>query len=183
MTDERDLIALGIIRKPHGVRGEASVELFAGDLDRMDGVDEVVLVSPDEKSRRDSTVESVRVHSGRLLVKFAGIDSPEALAAFRNWTVEVDETAARELDEDEYFLHDLAGLTLVDREGRIRGVVKEAYEGGAGVLLEVQHEGRTYDVPFAAGICVEISLGEKRIVVELPEGIDNLDAVEDERQK
>lgn len=183
MTDERDLIALGIIRKAHGVRGEASVELFSDDLDRMDDVDAVVLVSPDEKTRREAVVENVRVHSGRLLVKFEGIDSPEALGELRNWTVEVDEEEARQLDEDEYYLHDLAGLALVDREGRTRGVVKEAYEGGAGILLEVEHEGRTYDVPFAADICVEINLNEKRILVDLPEGIDSLDAVEDERQK
>jgi 16S rRNA processing protein RimM len=179
-----DRIALGIIRKAHGVRGEASVELWSESLDRLDDVDDVTLVSPDEKETREASIEAVRAHAGRLLVKFASIDSPEDVQLLRNWTIEVPEDEAAELGEDEYYLHDLAGLTLIDRDGNVRGSVKEAYEGGGGILLDVERpDGRRYDLPFAAGICVEIDLAKKQIVVELPEGIEDLaalPAIEDE---
>ena len=179
-----DRIALGIIRKAHGVRGEASVELWSESLDRLDDVDDVTLVSPDEKDTREASIEAVRAHQGRLLVKFEGIDSPEELQSLRNWTIEVPEEDAEELGEDEYYLHDLAGLTLVDREGVVRGKVREAYEGGGGILLDVERpDGRRYDLPFAGDICVEIDLAKKQIVVELPEGIEDLaalPAIEDE---
>jgi 16S rRNA processing protein RimM len=174
-----DRIAVGVIRKAHGVRGEASVELLTDSADRFLELFEVQLVSPDEKEIRPATIESVRSHLGRALVKFTGIDAPESLRELQGWTIEIPETEARELEEGEYFLHDLVGLTLVDGEGRIHGVVKGTEEGGGGLLLNVQGPRGTFDVPFAADICTEIDLKKKRIVVDLPEGLDDLDHVED----
>jgi tRNA (guanine37-N1)-methyltransferase len=172
-----DRIALGIIRKPHGVRGEASVEVWSDVPDRFDDLSRVTLVSPDEKSTRDVTVESTRLHAGRALVKFAGIQSPEELRALQGWTIEIPESEARPLDRDEYFLHDLVGLTLVDEAGRERGKVTAAFEGGGGVLLTVKNGPRQYDVPFAAAICKQVDLGGKRIVVDLPDGLEDLDNI------
>jgi 16S rRNA processing protein RimM len=170
-----DRIAVGVIRKAHGVRGEASVEPWTDSAERFSELASVTLVSPDERIVRPALIEGVRFHANRALVKFTGIESPEEVQTLRGWTVEIPETAARKLEADEYFLHDLAGLTLVDGEGRERGVVAEAYEGGGGVLLTVTRgDGTTYEVPFAADICTEIDLAQKRIVVDLPEGIDEL---------
>ena len=111
-------------------------------------------------------------------MKFAAVDSPEALRELHGWTVEIPESQARALDEDEYFLHDLVGLVLVDSEGKTRGTVEEVYEGGSGVLLSVRGPGGVFEVPFAAAICTEIDLAEKRIMVALPEGLDQLDQVD-----
>src|ERR1019366_8525103 len=127
----------------------------------------------------DAAIESVRIHAGRALVKFAGIDAPEDVRPLQNWTVEVPLTDARPLEADEYFLHDLVGLTLVDAEGRVRGVVAGTEEGGGGVLLNVERDGHPFDVPFAAGIVTEIDLAAKRALVDLPVGLDDLDAFAD----
>ena len=172
-------IAVGVIRKAHGVRGEASVEPWTQSLDRFSELRSVTLVSPDESETREIEIEAARPHAGRALVKFAGIESPEDLQALRGWTVEIPASDARKLDADEYFLHDLAGLTLVDRDGKERGVVKEAYEGGGGVLLSVEGPKGEFEVPFAAAICTSIDLAGKKIIVDLPDGIDDLAHVED----
>lgn len=169
------MIALGIIRKPHGVRGEASVEPWTNAAERFEEVMNVTLVSPDEAATRDVVIESVRVHGGRVLVTFSGIDSPEEVRDLANWTIEIPESEARALEADEYFLHDLVGLQLVDADGTPRGEVIDAYEGGSGVLLNVRHGGAEFEVPFAADICTSIDLGAKRIVVALPEGLERLD--------
>ena len=173
-------IAVGVIRKAHGVRGEASVEPWTDDLDRFDDLESVTLVAPDESKTREVEVESVRIHAGRALLKFSGIETPEEVQALHNWTVEISESDARELEEDEYFLHDLVGLTLIDGEGRERGVVTETYEGGGGILLNVKRpDGKEFELPFAADLCTEIDLPGKRIVVSLPAGLDDLDAVQE----
>lgn len=172
-------IAVGIIRKAHGIHGEASVEPWTDSAERFEELDAVTLVSPDESSMRELRVESSRVHLGRALVRFSGIASPEEVQLLRGWTIEIPEEEARELDEGEYFLHDLVGLTLVDPEGRERGVVTAVEEGGSGLLLNVQRpDGRRFDVPFAADICTGIDLTTRRIVVVLPEGLDDLAGVE-----
>jgi 16S rRNA processing protein RimM len=165
------LIALGIIRKPHGIRGEASVEPWTDFADRFNEVSRVTLVSPDESSTREATIESARAHGDRVLVKFSGIDSVDEL---RGWTIEIADEEARKLDEDEYFLHDLIGMKLVDENGNERGVVTDAYTGGGGTLLEVTREKRKFEVPFAVDICTKIDRESKTIVVRLPEGLDDL---------
>ena len=174
-----DRIAVGVIRKPHGVRGEASIEPWTASPDRFSELSTVTLVSPDERQTRPLAIESARVHAGRALVKFEGIESPDEIRDLQNWTLEIPEIEARKLDEDEYFLHDLEGLVLVDDQGRERGVVKEAYEGGGGILLSVKGPRGTFEVPFAAAICTNIDLAAKRITVNLPQGLDDLDHVAD----
>ncbi|HEV7572530.1 MAG TPA: ribosome maturation factor RimM [Thermoanaerobaculia bacterium] len=169
-----DRIALGIIRKAHGVRGEASVEAWSDSPERFTKVSSVTLGSPDESSTRDATIESVRIHAGRALVKFSGIESPEEVQLLQNWTVEVPSSEARKLDDDEYFLHDLVGLTLIDADGAPRGKVIAIEETGAGVLLVVEGPRRRFDVPFAADICTKVDLEAKTIVVNLPDGIEDL---------
>ncbi len=48
-------------------------------------------------------------------------------------------------------------------------------EGGGGLLLEVKRvDGKTFELPFAADLCTEIDVEAKRIVVNLPEGLDDL---------
>jgi 16S rRNA processing protein RimM len=173
MPNASNRIAIGVIRKPHGVRGEASVEPWTDFIDRFDEVSKVTLVSPDETATRDATIESWRAHGDRALIKFAGISTPEEVQQLKEWTVEIPEDQARALEPGEYFLHDLTGLHLIDGEGRDRGEILEAYEGGGGILLSVKRrDGKTYEVPFAQDICTEINLKEKKIVVDLPEGID-----------
>jgi 16S rRNA processing protein RimM len=169
-----DRIALGIIRKAHGVRGEASVEAWSDSPDRFIGLSAVTLVSPDETQTRDAAIESVRIHAGRALVKFAGVDAPEDVRTLQNWTVEVPLTEARALEADEYFLHDLVGLNLIDGSGTLRGNVIEIEETGGGVLLVVEGPRGKFDVPFAADICTKVDLDAKTIAVDLPDGIEDL---------
>jgi 16S rRNA processing protein RimM len=174
VSSSSDRLALGIIRKPHGVRGEASVEAWTDSLDRFEELTSVTLVSPDEKSLRSATIEGVRLHAGRALVKFAGIDSPEALRELQNWTVEIPESEGRPLGQDEVFLHDLVGLTLVDAGGTLRGMVVDIEETAGGVLLAVEGPKGRFDVPFAADICTAIDLAAKTITVNLPDGLEDL---------
>ena len=167
-------IAVGVIRRAHGVRGEASVEAWTDSADRFGDLRAVTLVSPDESQTLETTIEGTRVHAGRALVKFAGIDSPEALRGLQNWTIEIPEAEARTLEEDEYFLHDLIGLTLVDGDGREHGKVVDIEETAGGLLLVVRGPKRRFDVPFAADICTNIDLVAKTMTVVLPEGLDTL---------
>jgi 16S rRNA processing protein RimM len=169
-----DRIAIGIIRKAHGVRGEASVEAWSDSPERFTDLRDVTLISPDEAQTRDAAIESVRIHAGRALVKFAGIDSPEDLRSVQNWTVEIPASEARALDADEYFLHDLIGLTLIDGDGRERGKVAQVEETAGGLLLVVDGPKRRFDVPFAAEICTKVDLETKTIAVNLPHGIEDL---------
>src|SRR5207245_3015503 len=168
-----DRIAIGVIRKAHGVRGEASVEPWTNSVGRFQELSSVTLVSPDEAKTREVTIESARPHGDRALLKFEEIGTPEEIQQFQEWTIEIPESEARTLDTNEYFIHHLVGLHLIDAAGADRGEIIDVYEGGGGILLNVRRgDGRMYDVPLAESICTKIDLSGKRIIVDLPEGID-----------
>jgi len=172
-----DLIALGVIRKPHGVRGEASVEPWTDSPDRFAEIGQAVLVSPDGAEQRSLRILSARAHSGRALVLFEGIETPEEITALRGWTIEIPVADARDLDENEYFLHDLIGLSVEDASGLRLGEITSTSDGGGGLLLTVStSKGGSFDIPFATEICRSVDLESKRMVVELPDGLADLQA-------
>jgi tRNA (guanine37-N1)-methyltransferase len=178
-------IALGVIRKAHGVRGEASVESWTSSPERFASLGRVYLVSPDESRVEQTTVASSRPHGDRVLLRFSTITSPEALGAYRDWTVELPLEEARALDPGEYFLHDLIGLEAVSPAGEPVGRVEDLIEAPGGILLTIRQGERAFEVPFAKTICPEVDLEGRRMVVDLPEGLTDLEgvvAIEDEPQ-
>lgn len=174
--DRESLLAIGVIRKPHGVRGEASVEPWTHDPSRFELIESVYLVSPDEETVLSAPVRSIRYHGGRVLLAIEGIDTPEEIRNYSRWSVEIPEQERLETEEDEYYLYELENLAVVDREGKPVGQVIEAAEGGGGILLTVRTpSGTEFDLPFVKAICVGIDLEAGRIVAEIPEGLDALE--------
>ena len=181
---EDQLIGVGVIRKPHGIKGEASVEPLTDSVERLAELTAVYLVSPDRKSIRRARIDGTRFHGPRALVHLEGVESPEQLRDLQNWSIEIGEDQLRKLGEGEYFIHDLIGLQVVASDGARVGETVEAQEGASGVLLTVRTaDGRTFELPFVEAICREIDTERKRMVVDLPAGLVDLDrvpAVEDE---
>ena len=174
-VDPDSLVAVGVLRRSHGVRGEASVELLTDSADRFEDLDRVFLVDPGRKKVIESSVKTFRPHKERVLVLFNGIESPEAVAQYRDWTIEVPEDEARELDENEYFLHDLVGLKVVDRDGQSLGRVVETLEGVAQLLLRVETAaGHRFEIPFVEALCPEVDLEARSLTVDLPGGLIDL---------
>jgi ribosomal 30S subunit maturation factor RimM len=91
--------------------------------------------------------------------------------------VEIPEEEARELNRTSTSRS--PGLTLVDAEGRERGVVTDVYEGGGGILLNVKRPDGKVRAAVRGGHRTTIDLSARRIVVSLPEGLDDLDTVEE----
>ncbi len=82
------------------------------------------------------SVEEVRDHGGALIVKFAGVDSPEDASLLKGLQVLVDRDQAAPLNEGEFYVEDLKGLALVF-EGEAVARVSDIVEGGGAELVEV----------------------------------------------
>ena len=117
-------------------------------------------------------VESVRDASGSLLMKFRGIDSISDAEPWRGAEVRVPREERLKLEPGIFYLSDLVGCEVVERgTGEALGKVTGWNEGGASGLLEV---GDSLLIPFARSICVVIDVAGRRIEVELPEGLKDL---------
>lgn len=175
---EADLVGVGVIRKSHGIRGEASVEPLTDSVERFHDLAEVTLVSRDRKTLRPARIDAVRTHGGRVLVHFDGVNTPEEIRELTNWSIEIREDQLRPLQAGEYFLHDLVGLQVIAPEGRVVGTTTEAQDTAAGILLTVRKsDGRTFELPFAESICLKIDTRGRKLVADIPVGLEDLDQV------
>ena len=103
-------------------------------------------------------------------MKFAGIDSIEAGDELRNADICVPESDAVDLEEGEFFDWQLEGCSAVTVDGETLGTVKDLMRTGGTEVLVIEGE-REYLVPFAASICIEVDIENKRIVVDPPDGL------------
>jgi 16S rRNA processing protein RimM len=117
-------------------------------------------------------VESTWFHNGTLVFKFHGIDTITDAERLVRSEVRVPESERTTLDPGEFFQSDLIGCTVIDRRsGKAIGNVRDFDEGGGTGLLVLEND---LMIPFARSICVEIDPAHKRIAVDLPEGLEDV---------
>ena len=107
-------------------------------------------------------VRATRVHSGMLLAKLEGIDSPEAAKGFKGVAVVIPRPAA---GEGRLYVDDLVGLEVVNEKGVALGTVKQVTFNGAHEVIELQGE-RSRLLPLVPAYVKKIDLAGRRIEVE-----------------
>lgn len=163
-------LVVGRIGKPHGIRGEVTLDLRSDEPERRFAPGAVLDVQPPKGSafpHRTLTVSRSRWHQQTLLVTFEELADRTAAETARGVllraSVDADETPE---DPDEYYDHQLIGLTAVDLEGRELGTVSAVAHGGAQDLLTVRTpDGRDGLVPFVKALVPEVDVAGGRIVV------------------
>ena len=167
-----ELVVVARVAKPRGVRGEVACELLTDFPERFDLIDELVAVFPGGRRARLG-LEGHWLHGDRVVLKFAGYDSPEESAALAGCELAVPESEAVEREEGEFYDWQLEGCRVETVEGREVGTVREVLHTGgeAPVLVILDGAGRENLVPLAESICVEINVAAKLIRVDAPEGL------------
>jgi len=163
-------LVVGRIGHAHGVKGEVSVEVRTDDPDRRFATGSVLATDPAE--RGPLTVERTRPHHGRLLVQFAEVNDRTAAETLRGTLLVVDSSSAGETGDDEWWDHDLIGLTAVTADGTTVGSVTDVvHVPGSPLLAVTTDDGREVLVPFVADIVPEVDVDGGRLVVEPPAGL------------
>jgi 16S rRNA processing protein RimM len=163
-------VVVGRVGKAHGLRGEVTLDVRTDEPDRRFAVGNVLRAEPPRGSAstlRSLTVSSSRWHSSRLLVCFEELDDRNAAEAARgimlHAEIGADETPE---DPDEFYDHQLVGLTAYDVDGRELGTVTGLVHGGAQDLLSIRTpDGRDTLVPFVRQLVPEVDVAGGRVVV------------------
>ena len=127
-------LVVGRITRPHGVRGEVSVEVRTDEPDRRFAVGRVLATDP--AAVGPLTVESARWHSGRLLIRFAGVADRNRAEDLRGIWLTLDSAEAGPTgDPDEFHDHELIGLAVVTTSGEPVGRVTDVRHFGQDLLV------------------------------------------------
>jgi 16S rRNA processing protein RimM len=164
---------VGRIARPHGLRGQVFVNV---DTD-----------FPEERFRPGAelfverggalqviTINTVRFHNQRPVIGFAGIETIEEAEALAGLELRIPVDRLADLPPDTYYRHDLIGCRVETRRGDPIGIVEEVEGTLAGSRLVVAGSHGEVLIPLAAEICTTIDPAARRIVIDPPEGLLDL---------
>lgn len=163
-------LVIGRVVAPRGVRGELRVAVETQDPERFTLLREVYL------GRRSDdltlfAVRRARVHQGQALLELAGIEDRETADPWRGAYVYIHVDDALPLEEGEYYVHQIEGLTAVTEEGQVLGLVKQVLPTGANDVYVIDMSGQELLLPAIKDVILRVDLEAGQIVVRIPEGL------------
>ncbi|MFJ5227224.1 ribosome maturation factor RimM [Streptomyces sp. NPDC088400] len=164
-------LVVGRIGRAHGIKGEVTVEVRTDEPELRLGPGAVLATEP--ASAGPLTIETGRVHSGRLLLRFEGVRDRTGAEALRNILL-IAEIDPEELPEDpeEFYDHQLMDLDVVLADGTEIGRITEISHLPSQDLFIVERpDGSEVMIPFVGEIVTEIDLEEQRAVIDPPPGL------------
>lgn len=175
---EQHWVVIARVVGPRGNRGEVQAVLLCSGPERFHEAVEVFLSregQPETEYRR-LEIEDAWEHKGRVVLKFRGVDSISDAERWRGFEVRVPLSGRPVLPEGQYYQSDLIGCEVRERStGQVLGKIVEWQEMGGPPLLKVESDDRSeLLIPFARSIVTEIDPAGRRVVVELPEGLKDL---------
>ncbi|KOX19564.1 16S rRNA processing protein RimM [Saccharothrix sp. NRRL B-16348] len=170
-------VVVGRVAKAHGISGELAVDVRTDSPETRFALGSVLTAKLRDGTSRNLTVAAARNHSGRLLVRFEEVLTRDVAETLRGTvllgsTEDLPPTG----DPDEFYDHELEGLTAELADGTRIGTVLEIVHGPGGELLVVKREnGDETLVPFVREIVPTVDLAGKRVVLDPPEGLLDAD--------
>jgi 16S rRNA processing protein RimM len=170
-TEPRFLV-IGQVTKPHGVQGEVRVMVLTDVPARFQWLEKVYIGRSDSTVEPEQVnVESVRFHKDMALLKLAEYPTREDVEKLRQMMVYVPASEAIPLDEGEYFLYELEGLTVKTDEGENLGSLVEVVETKANNVFVVRGTKGEILLPDIPDVILDIDFEVGEMVVKLMEGM------------
>ncbi|MFI7445727.1 ribosome maturation factor RimM [Nonomuraea indica] len=163
-------LVVGRIGRPHGVRGEVTVEVRTDDPELRFAVGASLATDP--PGRGPLVIESRRWHKGNLLLALAGVADRDAADELRGTMLVIDSAEVEPSDDpDEFHDHQLVGLTVVTTSGERVGEVTDVLHHGQDLLVVARGGQDDALIPFVKALVPEVDLDGGRLVVDPPEGL------------
>ncbi|MEO3782920.1 ribosome maturation factor RimM [Actinocorallia sp. B10E7] len=162
-------LVVGRIGKPHGIRGDLTVDVRTDDADTRFAPGATLTTDP--VTAGPLTVDTARWHSGRLVVRFVGISDRNRAEELRGtWLVIDSSEILPSSDPDEFHDYQLVGLKVVTTAGEEIGTVSEVLHHAQELLVIDTGQGDKL-VPFVSAIVPEVDVEGGRLVVDPPGGL------------
>jgi 16S rRNA processing protein RimM len=182
MHPEPDSLEIGTVRRAHGIRGQLRVQLHDPASDALE-----VLARLRIGAAQGPSYEIGAVHDlggGAYLVQLEGVADRDRAEALRGQPIFALRTELTPLAEDEFYVGDLIGCEVVTAGGDLVGRVRAVPAIGGQDLLEIERPGRKEAlVPLQPAFVTAIDLSARRVEIDPPEGLLDLDLPEPKDRK
>ena len=176
LQKENQWVTIARLGRAWGNRGALAAVSLTSRPERFQQLSEVFLFREGKPVGAGGLqVESVREHARAWVFKFRGVDTISDTEPLEHAEVRLPFAERLAVEEGEHYVSDLVGCEVKERKtGSLVGVVTGWQEAGGVGLLEIGEGDDRLLVPFARAICVEVDTRAKRILVDLPEGLKDL---------
>ncbi len=164
MADSVELVAIGVIEKSFGVRGELRVRSLSDVPGRFEGLTRVTLEAP-SGTVKDATIRSVRAMNGSYVLGMDVCSTPEDAAMFRGWTLKIPQGSAPPLPQGQYYEYELIGLAVQDETGRSVGTVEEIIKTPGHHVFVVRGEDGEVLIPAVKDAVAAVDVPNKTMTV------------------
>jgi len=178
-TDKAASVTVARVLRPHGRRGEVAAEILTDFPERLTRLASAELWSEKTGSRR-AAIRSCwlsQSRGGQAILHFEGSDSISDAEKLVGCEVRIPFSERMALPAGSYYVTDLIGCEVTERGspvGRVRDVQFTGEDTDGTPLLVVDSSRGELLIPLAQAICVNVDIAARRIEVELPEGLCNL---------
>jgi len=178
---EAAFITIARVMKVQGRHGELLTELHTDFPERFEQRRTLYAWQPSGE-RRQLQLEEYWPHKGGMVLKFEGVDSIEEAETLLRSEIQIPASERAELEEGACFVSDLLGCVVsnhdaVNGDAELGHVADVNFGAGAAPLLIVKNDGgQEYMIPFVESFTKKLDLKGKRIEMQLPEGMLELDA-------
>lgn len=168
-----NLLRVGVITSPHGVRGEVKVYPTTDDMNRFKTLKKVFLDLSGEQKTLE--IEHVKFFKNMVILKFKGIDTINEVETWRQKDLLITRDQAVTLKPDENFIVDLIGLKVVTDEGDTLGVMTDVIQTGANDVYCVQTESKKeFLLPAIKDCILKVDLEKQEMLVHILDGLLDL---------
>ena len=165
-------LKVGKIVNTHSLKGEVKVISSTDFEDQRFEKGTELLITRGNQVVKEVTVESYRTHKNNLLVKFVGIDSIEEAEKLKNLQIKIDSENIGELEENEYYFHEIIGCEVFDENGKSLGEISEILTPGANDVWVIKTQnGKEILIPYIEDVVKKIDVENKKIDIEVMEGL------------
>ncbi|MCR5503095.1 MAG: ribosome maturation factor RimM [Lachnospiraceae bacterium] len=166
-----DRFKVGVLLKPHGIKGEVKAYPTTDDAKRFRKLKEVIL-KPVKGPEMTLRIVFVRFFKNLVILKFDGIDTPEAIREYSRAELYVNREDAVKLEENEYFIADLIGIEAVSDDGALKGTLEDVLQTGANDVYVIRLEDKRQLLLPAIRECIlNVDPEGGRIVFHLMDGL------------
>ena len=170
-----DFITLARVVKTQGRRGEVAVEVHSDVPDRLHAGLRVSALAEDN-SRREWQIENAWPHKDWLVLKFPGVDSISDAEVLIGSELQVPASERTKLESGAAYVSDLVGCVLFDRDREIGAIRDVRFGAGEAPLLVIGAGKSELEIPYAQEFLLRVDLEGKRIEMNLPEGLLEVNA-------
>jgi 16S rRNA processing protein RimM len=164
-------VAVGLVRRPHGVRGELVVQPLSEVPGRLAPGAELAAFAPGGRPLGPLRVSAYRPFKDAALVRFDQVPDRDAAEALRGATLEIDRSEVPLAPDGDFYYFELIGCRCIDRGAGDLGEVVRVTEDGGGHLLWVEGDRGLLPVPLVRSFLVAVDTSAGRIELDLPEGL------------